>query len=178
MSSVSVPAVMIEQGALPQVCPRHGVASTRSQQRKFYTRTPAWLLILCAVSLAVPVLVALALRRSIEGSLPACASCTSERKTFVMRCVASWAATLVILLAAAALGNPSLLLLWLLATAGALVFSFAGDGSRVIGDLEKGRQMVQLRGIAPPFAQALAAALHRPDSGTSSTHNPWTILPS
>src|SRR4051812_23606652 len=127
MSSVSVPAVVVERGLLPPVCPRHGLPSTELKIRKFYTRTPTWVLALCLVSLAIPVLVAMAMRRSIQGQVPACESCSGARVIFIQRLIALWAATAIALALAVLLGNAALLLLGLAMTAGALVFTFAGD---------------------------------------------------
>ena len=175
MSSVCVPATWIERGTLPPVCPRHGFPSTEMKERKFYTRTPAWVLVLCLVSLAVPVFVALAMRRSVEGLVPACESCAGERVRFMQRSIAFWAATVITLTFAVALGNAALLLLWLAMTAGALVFTFAGDTSQVAGELQKSRSTVQLRGVASPFVQAIA---HEPPPATGPPTSGSTILPS
>src|SRR4051794_27716336 len=176
MSSVRVPVALIERGMLPPVCPRHGLPSTETKNRKFYTRTPTWVLVLCLVSLAIPVFVALALRRSVEGRVPVCESCAGERVSFVQRAIALWAAAVIVLTLAALLGNAVLLLLWLALTAAALVFTFAGDSSSVDGELERDRSMVRLRGVASPFVQAVTddpEALRIP----AADHR-GTILPS
>jgi hypothetical protein len=175
MSSVCVPTLVIERGQLPPVCPRHGFPSTDMTSRTFYTRPPTWVFALCLVSLAVPVLVALALRRSVQGRVPTCESCAGARVIFVQRSIALWAASLITLAAAVLLGNGVLLLLWLAMTAGALVFSFAGDTSQVAGELQKGRTTVQLRGVASPFVQAVTD--HPPALASPSTGR-GTILPS
>jgi hypothetical protein len=175
MSSVRVPATLIERGTLPPVCPLHGLPSTELMARKFYTRTPAWVLALCLVSLAVPVLVALAMRRSIQGQVPACESCAGARVTFVQRSIALWAANAVTLTFAVALGHVWLLLLWLAMTTGGLVFAFTGDRSKVVGELEKGRSVVQLRGVASPFVEA---ATQIPAASGKPVTIAGTILPS
>ena len=175
MSSVSVPATLIQRGMLPPVCPRHGLPSTETRQRKFYTRTPTWVLVLCLVSLAVPVLVALAKRRSIQGHVPACESCAGARVVFVQRSIALWSATVITLMLAIGLGNAVLLLLWLAMTAGSLVFTFTGDTSVVVGEVDKGLATVRLRGVASPFVQAVAEA---PAALANPAANRATILPS
>jgi hypothetical protein len=119
-------------------------------------------------------LVALAMRRSIEGPIPTCASCAVSRKNFVNRSIAFWAMTVAALLLALVLGNPALLLLWLALTAGALIFTFSGDRSRVTGELEKDRTMVQLKGVAGSFVNALAGG--PPTPGRPGSTAP-TILP-
>jgi hypothetical protein len=174
MSSVCVPATLVERGVLPPVCPLHGLPATELKARTFYTRTPAWVLVLCLVSLLVPVLVALALRSSIEGQVPACESCAGARVVFLQRSIALWAATGVALTFALALGNAPLLLLGLALTAGALVFTFAGDTSIVAGELDKRRYVVRFRGVASPFVQAVAEDLAA--TGRPAT-SPVTILP-
>jgi hypothetical protein len=159
MTTVAVPAAWIAQGTLPPCCARHGGPATRQAKRRFDTKTPSWVLLLVLVALLVAAIVALVLRKSVEGQLPGCDQCARDQRRFKLTVLGAWVADLVVLVLAVQIG-PAGLLLWLLATLGALVWSFAGGARyRVTGNLRKDQQWVDLRGVSEEFAAAINAVV-------------------
>jgi hypothetical protein len=159
MTTVAVPAAWIAQGTLPPCCARHGGPATRQAKRRFDTKTPSWVLLLVLVALLVAAIVALVLRKSVEGQLPGCDQCARDQRRFKLTVLGAWVADVVVLVLAVQIG-PAGLLLWLLVTLGALVWSFAGGARyRVTGNLRKDQQWVDLRGVSEEFAAAINAVV-------------------
>jgi hypothetical protein len=159
MTTVAVPAAWIAQGTLPPCCARHGGPATHQAKRRFDTKTPSWVLLLVLVALLVAAVVALVLRKSVEGQLPGCDQCARDQRRFKLTVLGAWVADVVVLVLAVQIG-PAGLLLWLLVTLGALVWSFAGAARyRVTGNLRKDRLWVDLRGVSEEFAAAINAVV-------------------
>ena len=148
-------------GTLPPVCARHGGPATRWQRRSFYTRTPWWVLVLIPIALLLALVVALAVRGTVTANLPTCDRCDSERRRFRLSVVAAWVGDVVLLVAFAQLGAAGLLL-WVLTTLAALVWSFSGDRRRVSGRVSNDRLWVQLQGVHASFAAPVIDALRNP----------------
>ncbi len=164
MAQVRVPAQWFAQGVLPRICARHGGPSTGMTSRTMYTASPLWILILFLFAALIAVIVAIAIRGTIEGRLPGCASCAVDRRRFVNRRRAGWAVVVSLPLAAAGLGaigveGGALLALMFLAIPAALVFSCCGDLFRERGHLSKDRMWVELKGVSPEFARTIDGAL-------------------
>jgi hypothetical protein len=157
-ASVNVPTTWLEQGTLPPICARHGCASTRREPRSFYTRTPAWVILLVFVALLIAVMVALAIRVTVKAQLPGCEQCVADRRRYRRSVIAAWMADAVLLFVFAQLGGAGILL-WVLVTAAALVWSFAGNRTVVTGTVSKDRAWVALARVHPAFAGAITTAL-------------------
>ena len=84
MAKVRVPAPWLQQGSMPRICARHGIPATRLTKRPFYTRTPAWVIIIVLLSLLVGLIVALAIRKTVHAQLPVCQICDREHKQYVL----------------------------------------------------------------------------------------------
>ncbi|HET7310133.1 MAG TPA: hypothetical protein VFJ17_02280 [Mycobacteriales bacterium] len=159
MATVAVPAAWIAQGTLPPCCARHGGPATRQAKRRFDTKTPSWVLLLVLVALLIAVIVALAIRKSVQGQMPECEQCVQEQRRFKLTVLGAWVADVVLLVLAANLGAAGLLL-WLVATLAALIWSFAGGQRyRVHGYLSKDQMWVELRGASDEFAAAINAVV-------------------
>ena len=162
MASVAVPAAWIAQGTLPPCCARHGGPTTRQGKRRFDTKTPLWVLPLILVGVLVAVVVAMAVRKSVQGQIPECDECAREQRQFKLTVLGAWVADVVVLVLAAQLGGAGLVL-WLLVTLGALVWSFAGGQRyRVHGNLTKDQMWVELNGASDEFTAAINAVV-RPE---------------
>lgn len=160
MATVAVPAAWIAQGTLPPCCSRHGGPATRHTKRRFDTKTPLWVFLLLVLGALIAIVVALALRKSVEGPMPECDECDRERRRFKLTVLAAWVADVVVLVLAVQLGAAGLLL-WLLVTLVALFWSFGGGQRyRVHGVLSKDQMWVELRGASDEFADAINAVVH------------------
>jgi hypothetical protein len=176
MATVAVPAAWIALGTLPTCCARHGRPATGQARRRFDTKTPSWVLLLCLVAVLIAAVVALALRKSVEGTLPVCDECAAEQRRFKLTVVGAWAADVVVLVLAAQLGVTGLLI-WLLATLAALVWSFGGGQRyRVTGFLRKDQMWVDLRGVSDEFAAAINAVV-RPEQPVAVPPQPVVAPP-
>lgn len=162
MATVRVPVAWIAQGSLPAMCARHERPATRWSDRKFYSRTPVWAVALAVFGLLIAALVAQAIRKTVEGRLPACEQCDTDRRRFVGIVLGAWAADVLLLVASVAGHSGGLLMLWLLATVVALVVSFTGDRDRVSGYVSMDEHWVDLKGASDGFTTAINQALHVP----------------
>ena len=159
MADVAIPAAWIAQGTLPPICARHGGPATRHRRRRFDTRTPTWVLALVLIALLLAAIVALALRKSVQGEIPECEQCVRDQRRFKLTVVGAWVGDVVVLLLAVNFGGAGLIL-WLLVTLAALIWSFAGGQRyRVHGTLSKDQQWVAMRGSSEEFAAAIDAVV-------------------
>jgi hypothetical protein len=147
---------MVASGYFPAICARHGKPATQRISRKFQTRTPVWVVVLIILSLLIAVLVAMALRKTVTGQLPGCAECDRERSRFRSKVAGGWVATTLVWLVSLVTLNAFLLLVALVATLFALVFSFS-EGYGVRGFLTQDQLWVQLKGLSPAFVNAVQA---------------------
>ena len=98
--------------------------------------------VLIPFSLLIAAIVMAAIRTTVRGQLPACATCTSERRRFVAAVVAR--------------------IVLLLFTVAALVMSFSGDAFRTRGVLSRDTLWVELKGVDRRFAGQVDRALRAP----------------
>ena len=161
MTSINVPAGWINAGTLPPCCARHGGPVTEWQKRSFYTPVPWWLLILFPFAMLLAAIIALCIRRTVKGVLPACAECKRDRQRFVRLAIGGWVLDAALLFVFTLLG-PAGIVLWLVTTFAALCFCFCGDRFRVSGRVSKDTMWVQLRGVDASFASAIKGALAPP----------------
>jgi hypothetical protein len=162
MGDVNVPAVWLAQGYLPRTCARHGVPASTSCKRSFHTKPPLWVYILILASVLVFLIVVLVMRKTVSGHLPACASCTAERRRYLGSVLGGWVATVALFIAAGLTSSGALLLLGFAAVLAALVWSCCGDLQRVHGSLTADQVWVTLRGAHASFADQLQQALRPP----------------
>jgi hypothetical protein len=159
---VAVPVPWVASGHLPPLCARHGTPATRLAKRKFYSRTPFWVFVLIPFSLLIAAIVMAAIRTTVRGQLPACATCTSERRRFVAAVVACWVVWFAMLFVAASLSDGWAVIVVLLFTVAALVMSFSGDAFRTRGVLSRDTLWVELKGVDRRFAGQVDGALRAP----------------
>ena len=117
-------------------------------------RAVVWLLVL--VSLLVAAIVALAIRKSAPGALPACARCVSDRRRFVGSVLGGLSAGVLLFVLGVAASSGALVGLGMVLFAAALLGSLCGDQFRVRGRVRKDLPWVELSGVAPEFAAELS----------------------
>ena len=176
MQTINVPAGWVAAGTLPPCCARHGKPATHWQKRSFHTKTPLWVFALLIIAALVALIVALVLRRTVEGRLPACDDCRRDRRRFVWSVVGAWVFDVVALGVLAQLGTAGFLV-WLLLTVGVLVFSFSADRFRVAGRVSKDTHWVELRGVHTSFASAISGALVPPQQFTPEPTQAVALAP-
>ena len=159
MADVAIPAQWYGEGRMPRICARHGGPATRSTKRSMFTSTPVWVWLLALVSLLIAAIVALAIRRSVHGYLPACERCVRDRRRFVGSAVGGLTAGLLLFVAGAQAASDLLLVVGLLVFVAALLGSMFGDQFRVRGRLRKDLLWVELRGAAPEFTAEMSRGL-------------------
>lgn len=165
MAEARIPASWFAQGYAPQMCARHGGPATTTRRRSFATPTSPWLYLVLLGSILVFVVVALILRKSVEGPIPECALCPSERRNYVMSVLGAWISSLALIISGGFAGSSSFLVLGGIAAAAALVWSCLGDLLRVRGSLSRDHMWVCLRGLHESFAGEL-------DRATNIAHQP------
>jgi hypothetical protein len=171
---VIVPANYFEEGRLPGICVVTGAPATSNLRRRFST-TPGWVGCLLFVSWFALLIAVVATRRRASGSLPVCntvALRVRRRHAIAVRlfilAVVVWLATFPV--AAVPVFGPaaSPLVLGLAAAglaalcgsafASTLEGAVLGSQGRVFVD-GFGARWVELRGVHPAFARAVAARL-------------------
>jgi hypothetical protein len=130
--------------------------------RKLYSRTPVWVLLIFIFAPLIGVIAALSVRITVEGRLPGCARCVSERRQFRLQLAGAWIAVGLIATGAIAANSGALAWLLLLAAFAALFFSFSGDYFRVRGAVSSDQYWVELKGASEPFVREINHALHAP----------------
>lgn len=133
MTSINVPAAWVGAGHLPPRCVKHGTPATQWNKRTFYSSSPWWLIILIPFTLLVVLIVALVMRKTVEGPIPSCDACVTDYQRFRKRVMAGWAIDLLLIVAAALLKSGALGLVWLVWTVAVLVETFRGDAYRARG---------------------------------------------
>jgi hypothetical protein len=161
MATAHVPAVWVASRTLPPVCARHEAPATRQSKRDFYTRTPSWVYLTLLIGILVAAIIAMALRTTVKGQLPACERCVSERRKFVATAWASWVLAIALLVLGISLSSTPLLVVSGLAILVALVISVSGDRFRVTGTVSKDRQWVDLKGTSEGFSQLVRQAVEQ-----------------
>jgi hypothetical protein len=174
--TVRFPARYFEEGRLPGVCVVTGAPATCNLRRHF-SSTPGWVGCLFFVSLLAFLIALVATHRSATGQLPVC-SAVDERirrlHRYVVRlttmAVVAWIAIIpaAITLSEARLAVAvcmTLLTIGLLAIIGAGMADLResatlGIQGRVVRD-GFGDRWIQLRGVHPAFARAVATRLGR-----------------
>jgi len=159
VAEVRVPATWFAQGYLPRVCARHGQPSSATRKRKFYSQTPPWLYLLLLGSVLLFLIVVLATRKTVEGSLPECARCSSERRRFLWSVLAAWFASLGLFIGAGFTASLALVVLGGAAIVAAAVWSCIGDRLRARGWLTKDEVWLDLRGVDASFANQIRQAV-------------------
>jgi hypothetical protein len=158
MTHVDVPAHWVFTGQMGPLCARHGIATDRALRRTFYTRTPSWVYLLLVTGVLLMVIVATALRKTVQGVVPGCQRCADERRRALTLGWAAVALVPVLFVVAAAVSSVTLLVLAALAVPAAVVAMMLVERRRVTGVLSKDQQTVTLKGVAPQFADAARAA--------------------
>ena len=159
MAAALVPAIWVANNWLPNTCARHEAVATRRIKRDFYTKTPAWLLPVFLLALLLALIIALAMRTTVKGQLPACERCGKERRTFLAYAWGSWGAATVLWGVAVYRASGVVALLATVVTLAAIVVSVLGDRFRVTGVVSKDRRWVELKGTSEGFSRAVAEAL-------------------
>jgi hypothetical protein len=141
---------------------------TQRIRRRFYSNPPWWLIILAPFTLLIVVIVAMAIRKTVEGDLPGCETCSTDRRRFVTRVWIGWAACLGLIILAAFAPTSPVLLIWLLVQIAVLIETFRGDSYRVRGKASTDGHWVELVGADEQFVRELAHALaaYQPLAGT------------
>lgn len=158
---ISVPSHAITSGALVELgtCPRHPLLAAKTGQRTFYTRTPAWVILIALASLLVGAIVALLIRKEVKGPVPECARCRTVRTRFRLGVLLVWGALAAALFPLAEVGNGVGFLVWFGLLLLVLGFSASGSTWRVRGTLSKDLLWVELRGVEVHFVQAVQARM-------------------
>jgi uncharacterized membrane protein YdcZ (DUF606 family) len=167
MATTRVPVPWFERHDLPHRCARHDVPSTHLDKRVFYTRTPAWVAVTFLAGVLLFVILAMALRTTAKGALPACPQCTRDRRRFRQWAWAAWIGAAVVFAVAIGMGSSGLILVGVLVLLAAIVVSCCGDRFRVSGFVSKDKMWVELKGVGPEFARMIDEAL-RPQPATVS----------
>jgi hypothetical protein len=158
MADVRVPATWFAQGYQPGICARHGGPATTTRKRTLYTRIPPWFLLLLIGSVLLFLIVVLLTRKTIEGPMPACDRCTTERRRYLRSVAGGWVGCLLLFIAAGFSSNVAVLVLGGIAVVAALVWSCLGDVLRVRGWLSKDQVWLDLKGVSPVYASAIQLA--------------------
>jgi hypothetical protein len=159
VAEVRVPAIWFAQGYLPQVCARHGGPSSATHKRTFYTRTPPLLYLLLLGSVLLFAIVALIIRKTVEGTLPGCAQCASERRRYLLSVLGAWVASLALFVFAGFTASLPLVVVGGIAVVAAVVWSCLGDQLRVRGSLSNDQVWLDLRGANESFAKQIYQAV-------------------
>jgi uncharacterized membrane protein YdcZ (DUF606 family) len=159
MAEARVPATWFAQGYLPQICARHGVPASASQQRNIYSRPSAWLYLLILPSVLLFLIVVLIMRKTVPGTLPSCAGCRTDRRRYLLSVFGGWVGALAIFISAGFTDSVALLVLGALAVVAAVVWSCLGDQFRVRGSLSADQVWVTLRGADASFANQIQLAV-------------------
>jgi uncharacterized membrane protein YdcZ (DUF606 family) len=161
MTRVWIPAIWYAQGHLPAICARHGGPATESTSRKIHTKTPPWIYVVMLASPLIGVIVAMCVRKTVPGRIPACARCRTERRNYVLSVIGGWVAAFAVLFAAAAMSSTPLVLIGILGLFAALIWSFCGDIRRVRGNATKDVTWIELHGVCPEFRQEVEQGVLR-----------------
>ncbi|MDT7571357.1 MAG: hypothetical protein QOE05_1531 [Actinomycetota bacterium] len=172
MATTRLPAPWVQRRDLPHQCARHDVPSSHWDKRDFYTRTPPWVLLTIFIGVLLFVILALALRTTVKGALPACAQCTRDRRRFLLWVGGAWSGTAVVFAAGIGMGSDVLVLLGVLGLLGAIVVSCLGDRFRVSGSVSKDKLWVELKGVGPEFARIVDEALRAPQQAAAPAAPP------
>jgi uncharacterized Tic20 family protein len=176
MADVAVPAAWIAQGTLPPCCARHGGPATRQGKRRFDTKTPIWVYLLLVFGVLIAAVVMLAMRKSVQGVVAECDQCARERRQFKLTVLGAWIIDVALLVAAGTLGAVGIVL-WVLVTVAALVWSFTGGQRyRVHGNLSNDQMWVELKGASEEFAVAINSVV-RPEQPVAAPQQLAPPLP-
>jgi hypothetical protein len=153
---VWLPAQMVEWGALPRVCVKHGRRAVAAPTVSNYSKTPLWVLPLLIFGLLVGLIVALALRVTVTGPWPMCAECQSKRARFVLWLRICLVTVPVSIALAILLHSPALMLICLAAALGALVFfSMSSWAEFTKASVDRSTHTVRIKRPARGFVAAL-----------------------
>ncbi|MEP6667239.1 MAG: hypothetical protein ABJA81_12400 [Nocardioidaceae bacterium] len=173
MAEVQVPATWVAQNYFPPICARHGKPATSVKSRAFNTRTPGWCYVLILVAVLVFVIVAMSMRKTVKGQLPACADCSRDRRRFFANMVAGCVGSIALITSAVAVTSGALVIVGFVALLAALLFGFAGDYFRVAGHLSDDQVWVHLKGVDEKFANAINNALRGTPTPAAATPGPY-----
>lgn len=158
--SIDIPVGDYEHGQPPPVCPKHGLPATETSMRKFYTRDSPWLVVLIIVSLALALIVALAIRSSVSGRVPRCEQCARARRQTVTVLALLWLVLLATFLPITASGTTTVTAVWFVALVVVVAGSIVAPGrSSVRGWLTNDKRYVHLKDVHPNFAVAVSALI-------------------
>jgi hypothetical protein len=176
MAKVQVPAHWVGHSYLPSICARHGGPATGSQQRKFYTRAPAWSYVLLLTGLLPFAIVTLAIRTTVPSRVPSCGQCSADRRRFVIAVISLWVGTVAIIALGIQIGSDALVLLGFFAIVLDLIACFTGDFFRVGGHVSQDRAWVNFKGAHDSFAAAINDGLRAAAPVPAPTGPPATPL--
>jgi hypothetical protein len=155
VASLEIRAGDFERGVLPAVCPKHGATTMDTSQRRFYTRTPAWLIALIVISLALALIVALAIRSGLSGRLPRCEQCLRAKRRTVTVLAALWLALIVGFWPITVAGG-AVAAVWFVLLVLVVIGSITASGHwSVSGWLTKDKSLIHLRNVHPEFVNAV-----------------------
>jgi hypothetical protein len=152
-----VPAHAVGSNALLEIgtCPRHNRPGVRTKKLTFYTKPPLWAYLLIVVGVLVAVIVILVLRKQVTGNAYECDECLRAQRRFRALVISAWVLDIGLLLAASADSSGVAVLLWLVVTVAALVYSFTGATHRIRGFLTTDQVWVDLKNADAGFAAAV-----------------------
>ena len=156
-----VPAQAVSSGALTPLglCPRHGLPAVRTKKRSYYTATPTWLYLLVLVSLLIAVLILLAVRKTVAGPVPDCATCVADQKRRRAIVLGSWGLALVVLIGGMAANSGAVAAIGFFGLIAALLATFAVPQKWQQGQVTKDGYWVELKDPAPAFREAATRAM-------------------
>ncbi len=159
MAKVQVPAHWVAASYLPPICARHGGPATAFQQRKLFSRAPAWSYLLIPLGLLIFAIVTLAIRTTVQCRLPSCSRCSADRRRFIMGVVSLWVATVGVFVLGVQLESGALVGLGFVAIVVDLIACFTGDYFRAAGHVSKDRAWVNFTRVDHAFATAVNNAV-------------------
>jgi hypothetical protein len=151
---------MVTSGRAPRaVCARHGLPTVESREVKLYSTTPPWVWLLIPLGLLVAVIVAAALRKTVEAPLwPFCARCHDRRKQMLVPVWGARAAMLVGVGLAVVTSSPEWLMLPMFAFLPFAVFSGQAAWSTIAGArVTRDGNAVEVRDPAAAYVASLPA---------------------
>jgi hypothetical protein len=161
MSMIRIPAARVAAGHLPQVCPKHGHATTETKSVKIISKPPAWTAVLIILGVLPYLIVVMLLRKTVPApAWPWCEECSAERKTRFSIGFGTLALALLVLVGAVAADNDltaPLFLVGMLALIVGIVFAGRGGTLPITGAFaSKDGQYVEVPKGSDQFSMMLA----------------------
>jgi hypothetical protein len=152
-----VPSAAVQSNALTGlgICPRHANPAVRSKKRSYYSATPPWVYVLILASLLIAVIIMIAIRKTVTGQVPDCATCMAEQKK---RTAIAWviaAVAVAVLLAGLSATNGLVSLIGFLLLVVAICYPLAAPKKWQQGVVTKDGYWVEMKKVAPAFAAAV-----------------------